>query len=111
MNKDTIYGIIKQHCDMDNKTGYHVAGMIWKDVKGWNREELKKNKLEQKKATKTLTDEERADALASYLDEKLLAKEISAAEIAQLKDVFNLKQKDRDVIINVVNYAPNNTDD
>lgn len=45
------------------------------------------------------TPEERADALAMMLDEKLHNKELTASEIRELKDVFNLKQKDQDITI------------
>jgi len=61
-------------------------------------------KSKEAKRYKTLTDEERADALSALLDAKLQSQNISAAEIAQLKDLFNLRQQDRDVIIEVVSY-------
>ena len=59
----------------------------------------------QKPKNKKLSEEERAEAVEAFLDSKLLDKTISAAEIAQLKDILNLKQRDRDVIIQIVNYG------
>ena len=53
---------------------------------------------------KRMTDEELADAIDVMICSKVSDQTISAAEIAQLKDIRNIKLKDRDVVINVVNY-------
>jgi hypothetical protein len=60
--------------------------------------------LTSKASTKRMTDEELADAIDVMICNKVLDETISAAEIAQLKDIRNIKLKDRDVVINVLNY-------
>lgn len=52
-----------------------------------------------------LTDEERAEHVARLLDGKLIAKELTAQELAQFKDIFGLKAKDRDITINVIVFG------
>jgi hypothetical protein len=54
--------------------------------------------------SKRMTDEELAEAIDIMICNKVLDGSISAAEIAQLKDIRNIKLKDRDVVINVVSY-------
>ncbi len=51
-----------------------------------------------------LTPEERADELAKLLDNKLVTGEITASEIRELKDIFNLKAKDQDIHIQMIDY-------
>ena len=67
---------------------------------------FKAQKAEEAKAlpSKRMTDEELADAIDVMICTKVVDGTISAAEIAQLKDIRNIKLKDRDVVINVVNY-------
>ncbi len=60
-----------------------------------------------------LTPEERADELAKLLDSKLCSGEITASEIRELKDIFNLKAKDQDIHIQMIDYRsidPENAD-
>ena len=51
-----------------------------------------------------LTDEERAEELTRFLDTKLLDGSLSAAELAQFKDIYGLKAKDRDIEIRIVDF-------
>mgnify|MGYP003144656308 CR=1 FL=1 len=116
MNKDILYSHIKgAFPELDNSTLNAYCVALWGSISAWHREErskltlLHKEELKASKGSKLpkgkrLTEEERADAIEEFLDTKLLEKTISAAEIAQLKDILNLKQRDRDVIINVVRY-------
>ena len=52
-----------------------------------------------------LSDEERAEAVGRLLDNKLIKGEITAAELAQFKDLFNLRQKDQGIQIEMVYYG------
>ena len=52
----------------------------------------------------TMTPEERAEAVGALLDDRLRKKELTAAELAQFKDLFNLRQKDQDIKIESVDY-------
>lgn len=60
-----------------------------------------------------LTPVERAEELAKLLDHKLTSGEITASEIRELKDIFNLKAKDQDIHIQMIDYRsvdPENAD-
>ena len=118
MDKDAIfYKLQSAFPNSEGKKLFSIAGSIWSEVNTWNKtqkkvaikEVLDKQAEEEAKKAHTIngkrmTDEERADAVGDFLDQRLLSGEITAAEIAQLKDIQNLKQKDRDIIIQVVNY-------
>ena len=66
---------------------------------------VEKAKVESNRPVKRLTEDERADAIEALYDAKVIDQTISAAEVAQYKDLLNLKQRDRDVVINIVKYA------
>jgi len=51
-----------------------------------------------------LTDEERTEELTAFLDGKLLDGSLSAAELAQFKDIYGLKAKDRDLTIEIIDF-------
>ena len=52
-----------------------------------------------------ISDEELRQKLRAHLLVRLEEKSIQASEIAQLKDVFGLTERERDIIIEVINYA------
>jgi hypothetical protein len=51
-----------------------------------------------------LTPEERAQELSDLLDEKLKNRELTASELREMKDIFNLKAKDQDIIIQMMDF-------
>jgi hypothetical protein len=53
---------------------------------------------------KGLSPEQRMQELSDVLDEKLLSREITASEIRELKDIFNLKAKAQDILIEMADY-------
>jgi uncharacterized damage-inducible protein DinB len=117
MNGEILYSEVKRAFPkLDNKAVHAFCKGLWSLILKWHKTCLREAETsikaeweKQAKATSTasgkrMTDEERADAVGDFLDARLLSGEITAAEIAQLKDIQNLKQKDRDVIIQVVSY-------
>ena len=42
--------------------------------------------------------------LTDLLDEKLVSRELTASEIRELKDIFNLKAKDQGILIEQVDF-------
>jgi len=50
------------------------------------------------------TPEQRSEEVAKLLDYKLYTKELTASELRELKDIFNLKAKDQDVIIEQTDF-------
>lgn len=50
------------------------------------------------------TPEQRAEEVAKLLDYKLKTKELTASELRELKDIFNLKVKDQDIHIEQVDF-------
>ena len=81
------------------------------------RENLKiqKNEIELERTVKAegasypddfvvFTPEQRSEEVAKLLDYKLKTKELSASELRELKDIFNLKAKDQDIHIEQVDF-------
>ena len=89
-----------------NSLAWGIARVIWKNVKEWHESEIGRAVLKKKAedAKGILTDEERSLELTRFLDKKLVSGDLTAAEIAQFKDIFNLRGKDRDITIVVMNY-------
>jgi hypothetical protein len=59
------------------------------------------------------TPEERSAKVGLLLDYKLHTKEMTASELREFKDIFNLKSQDQDIIIEQVSYVdidPDNAD-
>ena len=50
------------------------------------------------------TPEQRSEEVAKLLDYKLFTKELTASELRELKDIFNLKAKDQDIHIEQVDF-------
>ena len=53
---------------------------------------------------KGFTPEQRSEEVAKLLDYKLFTKELTASELRELKDIFNLKAKDQDIHIEQVDF-------
>lgn len=121
MNEYTIDGILKrEYKGFDNKEYWRVAKEIWKHVveygktiekaakEEWAKEAEKQAKEanEKKRSGKQslLTPEQRSEELAALLDEKLISRELTASDIRELKDIFNLKAKDQDIVIQMVDF-------
>jgi hypothetical protein len=108
MDSQAIYRMLKtSYPSLDNKIANFMAQNVWSDVRKWHKAELKKAKDEVRESTvdrRALTDEERAEELTKFLDAKLLDGSMTAAELAQFKDIYGLKAKERDVSINVVEF-------
>lgn len=121
MNEHTIDGILKrEYKGFDNKEYWRVAKEIWKHVVEYGKQIEKAAKVEwQKEADKQakealekqkggkksiLTPEQRSEELAALLDEKLISRELTASDIRELKDIFNLKAKDQDIVIQMTDF-------
>jgi Ca2+-binding EF-hand superfamily protein len=65
---------------------------------------LASRKKEFERASVRLTPEERAQELSDMLDEKLKNRELTASELREMKDIFNLKAKDQDIIIQMMDF-------
>ena len=68
------------------------------------RELLLSRKKEFERASVRLTPEERAQELSDMLDEKLKNRELTASELREMKDIFNLKAKDQDIHIQMMDF-------
>lgn len=107
MDKQKINNLIKgAYPKLDNKIAFFMAGCVWDEVRKWHKAEVKKAIDESKPSALagTLTDEERALELTKFLDAKLLDGSLSAAELAQFKDIYGLKAKERDITIRMVEF-------
>lgn len=123
MTKDGFSALVGQYldgfCPKDkdersafNKAKHALAGALLSEQK--RSDDATKEKLKTKGGVKPTVDtsdlkllspEERAEQLAKLLDSKLLSGDISASEIRELKDIFNLKQKDQDLHIQVTDFS------
>ncbi len=117
MDNRTLYMDLKRGYkgvvgDTYNNLHQTVANQLWGYVRKYCKEEVDRevkkalegvNKCKGKR--QLLTEDERADAVAGLLDEKLLSGEITAAELGQFKDIFGLKQRDQDIRIESVSYG------
>jgi hypothetical protein len=65
---------------------------------------LASKKKEYQRASVRLTPEERAQELSDMLDEKLKNRELTASELREMKDIFNLKAKDQDILIQMMDF-------
>jgi hypothetical protein len=90
----------------NNSLMFSIAKSVWANVKDWHEHEIGRQVLKKKAESEKgiLTDEERSLELTRFLDKKLVSGDLTAAEIAQFKDIFNLRGKDRDITIVVMNY-------
>lgn len=82
-----------------------LATKVNRAMREWQREATEEAKVKAKVDANTLTDEERATKLTQFLDGKLMDGSLTAAELAQFKDIYGLKAKDRDVIVNIISWA------
>jgi hypothetical protein len=128
MNEYTIDSILKREFpNIEGKRSWGITNEIWKHCVKYGKDlELMARKECEEKAEKArkeaedakkakvassdpnrvvLTPEQRADELAALLDEKLLSRELTASDIRELKDIFNLKAKDQDIVIEMVDFA------
>lgn len=62
-------------------------------------------KAVRKAPQKPLTELERANAIIALIDARLLDQTITAAEIAQLKDIVQIKPRERDIVIERVDFS------
>ena len=120
---DSISAMWRQHFpDGDNKVGHALAKTLLADIVTWGREkdadrkrDIKKAVAEVKKPKETaseypedfvgFTPEQRGKEVAKLLDYKLFTRELTASELRELKDIFNLKAADQDIIIEQVDYT------
>jgi len=73
------------------------------DIKAIEAKYKKEDKI--RRRGRKLTEDERQDELTRFLDAKLLDGTLTAAELAQFKDIYGLKSKERDIIIETINFA------
>jgi hypothetical protein len=115
MNKDVLFADIKEAFpQLDNKEINRFCVKHWSNISAWHRADKKQavdavKKEQESPANKPsleqcLTDEQRAVELTKFLDGKLMDGSLSAAELAQFKDIYGLKAKDRDISINIVDF-------
>ena len=116
MNKDKLYAHIKQTFpELDNKTLNSYCVALWSDISAWHRSDKKEAVEKERKAQEVqgadypddfvmFTPEQRSEEVAKLLDYKLKTKELTASELRELKDNFNLKAKDQDILIEQVDF-------
>ena len=124
MNEYTIDSVLKREFpNIDGKRSWGIANEIWKhcvkygkDMEAVGRkesEEKARKEAEEAKKAKgvssdpnrvVLTPEQRAVELAALLDEKLLSRELTASDIRELKDIFNLKAADQNIEIVMTDF-------
>jgi len=122
MTADQTQGIIKLTLKEWLPKGKETNSAVWeltKQIHSGYQADIKAAKAEAKeKAVKTeskqakaepterrlLTDEERSEELTKFLDSKLLDGTLSAAELAQFKDIYGLKAKDKDVTVDTIDF-------
>lgn len=120
MTADQTQGIIKLTLKEWLPKGKETNSAVWeltKQIHSGYQADIKAakaaNKTESKQAKQTkpepterrlLTDEERSEELTKFLDSKLLDGTLSAAELAQFKDIYGLKAKDKDVTVDTIDF-------
>lgn len=114
MNQQSIYATIKNNTDIGNSEANTLARVIWSDVvkygKFWEKEGIsaERKKWEKKNLVESrgrlLTNEERSEKLTRFLDGKLMDGSLTAAELAQFKDIYGLKAADRDISIELIDF-------
>ncbi len=114
MNQQSIYATIKNNTDIGNSEANTLARVIWSDVvkygKFWEKEGIsaERKKWEKKNLVESrgrlLTNEERSEELTRFLDGKLMDGSLTAAELAQFKDIYGLKAADRDISIELIDF-------
>lgn len=110
MNVQEINDVLKKHIPMEEGKKAFNQG-CWAAATEINRAFLKveKARAEQLGVSTSrggvrLTPEERAQEMADLLDEKLVSRELTASEIREMKDIFNLKAKDQDILIEQADF-------
>jgi hypothetical protein len=114
VNQQSIYATIKNNTDIGNSEANTLARVIWSDVvkygKFWEKEGIsaERKKWEKKNLVESrgrlLTNEERSEELTRFLDGKLMDGSLTAAELAQFKDIYGLKAADRDISIELIDF-------
>jgi hypothetical protein len=118
MNKDVLFADIKEAFpQLDNKEINRFCVKHWSNISAWHRKDKKEGidavKAEAEKVSSgaeypddfvLFTPEQRAEEVAKLLDYKLKTKELTASELRELKDIFNLKAKDQDIKIEQVDF-------
>lgn len=130
MNEYSIDSVLKREFqDIDGKRSWRISNEIWKMCVEYGKqieklarkecvedaekkaEEKYRKEIEKLKGSKSggvagrkLTDEERAAEVMAFLDEKLQDRTLTAAELAQFKDIFNLKARDQDITIEMTDF-------
>lgn len=114
MNQQSIYATIKNNTNIGNSEANTLARVIWSDVvkygKFWEKEGIsaEREKWEKKNLVESrgriLTNEERSEELTRFLDGKLMDGSLTAAELAQFKDIYGLKAADRDISIELIDF-------
>jgi len=125
MNREVLYSEVKRAFPkLDNKAVHAFTGGLWSLILKWHKNELAQAtaKLRSELTVQPSDDiegfegytpEERSSKVALLLDYKLHTKEMTASELREFKDIFNLKAQDQDIIIEQIDYTnidPNNAD-
>jgi hypothetical protein len=125
MNAEILYAEVKRAFpSLDNKKVHAFCKGLWSQILKWKKNELSqalaelRSELTIKPADdiegfEGYTPEERSAKVGLLLDYKLHTKEITASELREFKDIFNLKAQDQDITIEQVSYAdidPDNAD-
>lgn len=80
-----------------------INAMLAEEIKGIKSAVKREEKVRTR--GRMLTDDERQEELTRFLDAKLLDGTLTAAELGQFKDIYGLKNKERDIIIQTINFA------
>lgn len=123
MDKASIASVLQATSDLGNKEAHRAAGAVWsevlrarkvleKEVRAETRKELIENPpqalIDDILGTQDedpMTEDELMDALRRLMEKRVREDTATAAEIAQIKDIFNLRQKERDITIEVVDHS------
>jgi len=125
MNAEILYSEVKRAFPrLDNKAVHAFCKGLWSMILKWKKNEVTtavaelRSELTVKPSSdiegfEGYTPEERSAKVALLLDYKLHTKEMTASELREFKDIFNLKAQDQDIIIEQIDYTdidPNNAD-
>ena len=125
MTRETLYADVKRAFpSLNNKDVHAFCGAQWSTILKWKKNEVATATAELRseltvKPTDDIdgfegyTPEERSAKVGLLLDYKLHTKEITASELREFKDIFNLKAQDQDITIEQIDYTsidPNNAD-
>ena len=105
---------LKGHDTSKYNKAVHAAGnVLWPKIRRWKDAEVRGALDKQREANKELekalpeehiTDEEASVRFLNHLKQKAASGEFDAALAGKIMDAFNIKQKDRDIMLKIVDF-------